>query len=413
VSAGSLFLQVALVVATCRVATALVARVHQPAVIGQMLAGVIIGPSLLGLLAPNLETLIFPTSSLNVLKAFGLVGISLYMFGVGAELDLDKVRSGLRVGAAVSAAGTIVPLMVGAAIALPFASDHRFFGPAAPRAVAVLFLAASLAVTAFPVMARILTDQGLIRTRLASLSLICGCFSDACAWCLLAVVLAGMAGSYGGALVTMAGAAGLVVFTLGVVRPLMKRFAAGNGIGVSALALELVLLMLVSWAADVVGVHPAFGAFLVGLAMPRSERVLALNARLRPAVQDLLLPFFFASAGLNTRLGLVGTPELVLLAVAMIVVATVAKGVSSGVAAHVSGMSARDSLAVGALMNARGLVEIVLITIGLERQVITPTLFSVLVLLTLVTTLLPSPVLAAMYGRPVTHDRRSPSPAPG
>jgi Kef-type K+ transport system membrane component KefB len=396
------FLQVAAILAACQLAHLVTSRLRQPAVIGQLIAGVLIGPSVLGALAPSWQHALFPAASLGIIQTLGYMGVSLYMFDVGAGLDLGVVRRTIRTGLGVSVVGTALPLVAGALLALPISRDPRLVPAATPAHVACAFLAVTFAVTAFPVMARILSDRGLLHTPIASLALGCGCFSDAAAWCLLAIVVAGVGGSTSGAVMTLVGTVGLVAAIQFGARPLLARLAVPPSPLAASPRLEvlvLVVIMLVAWISEAIGLHPAFGAFVLGVAMPRCDSTRALCQRTTPLATGLLLPLFFAYAGLHTRLDLIDSPDLIVLTLVVVVVACVTKGGGSSLIARLTGLSARDSVAVGVLMNARGLVELIVLTVGLERHVITPTLFAVLVVMTVATTLIPSPVLSLLYGR--------------
>lgn len=415
---GLVFLQLAIILGASWLASYVVRRLYEPPVIGQMLAGVVVGPSVFGAIAPHWQQLVFPLHSLDVIHLLGQIGVAVYMFMVGAGLNLTAVRSQWRTAVSVSVAGTLIPLLAGGSLGVALFHESGFFGPDITRTTAAVFLAVVMAVTAFPVMARILSEHSLMHTPLASLALACGCFSDATAWCLLAFLVAGLAGSYGGAALTLLGTAALVLGLLLVVRPFLNWMVvsrAGTSRGRATLEPTVVImLMLVAWLSDLLGVHPAFGAFLLGVVMPRQALDGLLQSRFASAGAELLLPLFFAYAGLNAQLGLVSGPHILTLFV-IILVAMVSKGSSSGIAARLAGASPRDATALGVLLNARGLVELIVITIGLERHVITATLFTILVLMTVVTTLIPSPVLAALYPRPflrVTGARAIPGSNP-
>jgi Kef-type K+ transport system membrane component KefB len=407
-----LFLQIAVVLGVSYLVRLGAARLGQPPVIAQLVAGVAIGPSLLGLLPGGVEHSLFPASSLPALQALGQLGVALYMFTIGAGLDLRVVRQTVRTGLAVSISGTVVPLAVGALIAVPLVQQPGFFPSSTPPAIASLFLAVSMAVTAFPVLARIIADRGLLDAPIASLCLACGAFSDAAAWCLLALVVAGAAGRPGSIFGTLAGTVALALVVLVAGRPLLARLARGTT-PARFEPLALVALMAVAGCSDIIGVHPAFGAFLLGTVMPRGEATQRLCQRIDPLATAVLLPLFFATAGLTTRLGLIDRPALVLVMVGLTVAATVSKGVSCGVAAWLTGQPPRESLAVGVLMNTRGLVELIVLSVGLQRHVITPTLYAMLVVVCGVTTFLPGPVLSVLYRRqPRPEAETVPAPSP-
>ncbi len=395
-----LSLQLAVLLGACQVVAYFLRRLDQPPVVGQMIAGILLGPSVLGLLIPGWQHLIFPASSMGVLRSLGQVGLVLYMFVVGSELNHSLLRRHIKGATAVSLAGVAVPLAIGVTVALPFAGDHRLFPAGVSPLTAALFFAAAISVTAFPVMARIIVERNLVGTVVANVALAAGSVSDAVAWCLLAAAVATLSGTPAGAALTIGGAIAFIAVVLTVVRPLLGRMLSASDSGNAArpLASILIVAMLGAWATEAIGIHPAFGAFLVGAVMPRSQLTAHLGARITPVATYLLLPLFFVYTGLNTRVGLVNSQYLVLLAVGVVVLACGSKGASCWLAARLAGYGARDAGAIGALMNARGLIELIILTAALERNVITPTLFSIMVVMAVVTTVMASPALRLLYG---------------
>jgi Kef-type K+ transport system membrane component KefB len=259
-----------------------------------------------------------------------------------------------------------------------------------------------MSVTAFPVLARILTERGLTRTALGTLALAAGSVDDAAAWSLLALVLAFSSGTPAVVVVAVGGGAAYAAAVLLVGRPLLRRFAiraARNGAPRGALlAPALILLLLAAWLTDAIGIYEVFGAFLLGLGMPRGAVARELRRSLGPLTVNLLLPLFFVYSGLNTRITLLDTPAVWLVAGLVLLAACLGKGGACWLAARLHGEGPREALALGALMNARGLMELILLNIGLERGIITPTLFAIMVLMALATTLLAVPVLDRLGG---------------
>jgi Kef-type K+ transport system membrane component KefB len=412
VTPSLVLLQLVVILVVCRVTSQLLTRLNQPVVVAQMLSGILIGPSLLGLW-PEWQRLLFPPASVAVINSLGELGLVLFMFGVGTELDLGVLRRRLPEAAAITTSSIVIPLAIGALVASRLAGDGRLFPATAGRGVEIGFLAVALAITAFPVMAQIVKQAGLLDSVVGTTALAAGSLTDVVAWCLLAVLLATMTGSVAGAVGTVAAA----LVLLGLVLVARRTRVAGllvRGLGEWALApwrppLLLLALLLGAWASDVAGLHPAFGAFLVGLAMPRVEMVTQVRERARPVVDNVLLPLFFVSTGLNTRVSLILGPGLPLIAVGLLATACLVKGVSCWISAQAAGHSPREALGIGALMNARGLVELVVLGIGLQRGVITPTLFSIMVLVAVATTMMAGPVLAAAL--PYAALRLDPVPA--
>lgn len=397
--AGLVFLQLAVVVAVSQLVGWLVHRLHQPLVLAQMLTGVLLGPSVLGLLLPDLAGRLFPASSLGTIQVLGNVGLVIYMFSVGVGLPRDLLRRLAPSAAGVAAASVVVPLLAGAAIGWWLIGDRQLFPADKPAWICILFFTTALAVTALPVMARIIDESRLKGTDLASLALTAGALTYAAAWLLLAVVIGAVTNRFSGFVIAVAGS---LIFTIGLLRfgpTLIDRlFMRLEQVGVGSLPpVILVLVAAAAFATDAIGVHPALGAFVLGLAMPRSRQVIQVESMTTPLAVNLLLPLFFVYAGLETKIGLLGGARLVGIAILIIVVACISKGAASFGAALVSGYRWRESVSIGALMNARGLVELIILTAGLQAGVITPILFSILVLMALVTTLLASPVIRLVF----------------
>ncbi len=413
---GLVFLQVAVILGLALVVARGLARLQQTAVVAQMIAGVLLGPSLLGLLLPGWQAALFPPASLSVLSGLGQVGVAIFMFGLGLEIDFGLVRRNARSAAAVGVGGVVVPLAVGALLGAWLVRDARLFPPLAHPWVGVVFFAAALAVTAFPVMAAIISERGLLGTAEATLCLVCGCFSDFAAWALLALVLAALAGTITHAALTLAGAATYVALVVWVVRPLLARvFARAEGDVGTRDAVLMAVMFAGAWSTELIGIHAAFGTFVMGAALPRSAALHGVLARLRPFVVAFLLPLYFTTSGLNVRVQLLGDGNLLLLTAVVVAVACASKGLVCAAAAKLTGRTTRQALAVGALMNARGLVELVILSIGLQHGVITPTLYAMMVVMTIVTTLAASPALRLVYGparRPALGARAAAVPVP-
>ena len=410
-----LVIQVVVVALTAQVVARVLRRLDQPAVIGQMVAGILLGASVFGLFAGSWQGAVFPHSSLASLKLVGQVGLVAYMFYVGMSTAHGFLRAHVRGAVAVSVSGAAVPLVAAALFATLIVGDHRYFPARVGPFTAVLFFAAAMAVTAFPVMARIIDERRLNGTLVANISLAAGSVSDLIAWSLLAVVTSTLAATFTGALITIGGAAVFVLVALVPVRRLLHWLVASGAArhGPPGWTLVLVggLLLIAAVVSERIGIHPAFGAFVLGAVVPREGLVGDWPARLAAFTVPVLLPVYFAYSGLNTRIALIGSLELVLVTVAIILVASLSKGVATGVAARLAGIGTREAIAIGALMNARGLVELILLNTGLERGVITPTLFSMMVGMALVTTVATSPVLRLLYPRgvpPAGHEARDP-----
>ncbi|MCW2381319.1 MULTISPECIES: cation:proton antiporter [unclassified Sphingobium] len=398
------FLQIAVILVTCRVVGWLGRTLFkQPQVVGEMIAGVVLGPSLFGLFAPDLQAAIFPKETSNVLYVGAQLGVGLYMFLVGLTLRLDHVRSKARAAGAVSAAGIAVPFMLAAVITPWLLTIDGLFTAGVGRGSATLFLGACIALTAFPMLARIINERGLANTSLGTLSLTAGAFDDAASWCVLAVVLATFGAGPGVAVIAIVGALLYAGFMLmwgrRLLVPLGRLVEAEGGISMTVLAIVLALFSLSAFLMDAIGIHAIFGGFLLGACMPRGLIALEIKRKVEPLVVVLLLPMFFTYSGLNTRMDMVNSVPLLLTALAILLVSVIAKFGACWAAARLAGEDHRTALGIGALMNARGLMELIIINIGLQKGIIGPTLFAMLVLMAIVTTVMAGPLFELVYGR--------------
>jgi len=392
------FLAMACILAASRVVGWAARRfLGQPQVVGEMIAGVLLGPSLLGWLAPGVEAMLFPPELKKILYVGAQLGVGLYMFLVGLTFSREEFRLNAGRAAAVSVAGMAAPFAAAAAMAPWLIAQNGLFMPHVGVAQASLFLGAAIAITAFPMLARIIHEQGLAGTRMGTLSLAAGAIGDAGAWVVMALVLASLGA---GPAVAVKAAGGGLAFALvmalvapRLLAPLGHR-AEAQGMDDGLLTLVLGLFLLCAWAMDACGMHAVFGGFLLGTAMPRGALAEGLRARLEPFATTFLLPMFFTFSGLNTQLQVLGKLDLALVTLAIMAAAVLAKGGACYLAARLSGEDNRSALGIGALMNARGLMELIIINIGLQAGIIGPGLFAILVLMAIVTTLMASPLLA-------------------
>ncbi len=398
-------LQLAVILGACRVVGQLARRLGQPQVVGEMIAGVALGPSLLGLVAPGLHLQLFPpkSASMTVVYCVAQVGLVLYMFLVGVEFRADLLRSRARSAVSVSIAGMGAPFILGGALALGFFHNADLFNDSISRPQAVLYLGAAMSITAFPMLARIIYERGLSGTSLGTLALAAGSIDDAAAWCVLAVVLASAGGSATMAVLAIGGGIAYALLVLVPGRRLMGMLGAAverrGSMSPDMFAFVLMLLVLAGWFTDRIGIYAVFGAFILGAGMPRGLFAKELQRMIEPLTVNLLLPMFFVYSGLNTRITLLNSWELWGLAALVLAVACVGKGVACAAAARLNGEPAREALAIGALMNSRGLMELIILNIGLEKGIITPTLFSIMIIMAVVTTLMATPLFEWAYGR--------------
>ena len=397
-------LALAVVIVAARGMGALFRRLGQPPVIGEVLVGILLGPSLLGRVAPPIYAYLLPATVAPYLGVLSQVGVILYMFLVGLELDpaLWKQRGALAL--AISHGGIMAPFLMGAALSLVL--YPIFSTSVVPFTVFALFIGASLSVTAFPVLARILSDRGIQRSKLGLLALTSAAAADATAWCLLAVVasIASSSGT-GGGLVTTTLTVGYVALMWFVVRPiavwiLMRHLRAGHGVGQGTLAFIVVALLLSSLATEYIGIHALFGAFLLGAILPHDGPLAhGLREKLEDVVAVLLLPAFFAFTGMRTHLALIEGPGEWALCLLIIGVASLGKFGGTALTARFAGLAWREAASLGVLMNTRGLMELVVLNLGLDLGILSPTVFAMMVVMALVTTVATSPLLQLLTAR--------------
>ncbi|KRC78157.1 cation:proton antiporter [Sphingomonas sp. Root241] len=398
------FLQLAVIILACRVVGWLGQKfLHQPQVVGEMIAGVILGPSLLGLFLPDLQLAIFPKETRNVLYVGAQLGVGLYMFMVGLTLRLDHFQSKAKSAASVSAAGIAAPFLLAGLITPFLLTVPGLFTPGISQFNATLFMGACIALTAFPMLARIINERGLANSSLGTLSLTAGAFDDAASWCVLAVVLATFGAGPGVAVIAIGGAvlyAGfMILYGRKLLAPLGRAVEKRGEMSSQVLAITMLLFCLSAFLMDAIGIHAIFGGFLIGACMPRGLFVEELKRKVEPLAVVLLLPMFFTYSGLNTRMDMVNSMSLLLIALGILAVSVLAKFGACYAAARLSGEDNRTALGIGALMNSRGLMELIIINIGLQKGIIGPTLFSMLVLMAIVTTVMATPVFEIVYGR--------------
>jgi Kef-type K+ transport system membrane component KefB len=396
------FLQLAVILVICRLVSGLARWIGQPPVVGEMIAGVLLGPSLLGLLWPEGQAWLFPAGSRPILFAGAQVGLALYMFTVGLEFRLDLVSARWRSAAAISFSGIAAPFALGCALALFLARGENYFQPGVTLATALPYLGAAMAITAFPMLARIISERKLTHTREGALALASGAIDDAAAWCVLALVLASLAGDASQALFAVGGGIGFLI-VLRLARPgfrlLADHWNSGEHGRRTALGTIMVLLMLSAWFTDVIGLYAVFGAFFLGAALPRGPMIEPLRETIEPLTSKLLVPLFFIYSGLNTRVDLLTSPALWAVAAIVLFAAVLGKAGACYAAARICGEDTRTALGIGMLMNARGLMELIILNIGLERGIITPTLFTIMVLMAIGTTLMATPLFNLVQRR--------------
>ena len=398
----TLFLQIGLILAVSRAAGLLFRKIGQPQVVGEMAAGILLGPSLLGWVSPQIFATVFPSSSLGTLGALSQIGLVLFMFQVGLELDVKELKSQGHAAILTSHAGIVVPFALGTVLAYflyPMLSNDAvsFTGFA-------LFMGSAMSMTAFPVLARILSERGLTRTRVGTIAIGSAAVGDVTGWCILAYIVVLFRAqqdtispwvTFGGAILYV------IVMTVGLRRltPWFERSFHRHGrLSEDAFALMVLIMLASALVTQVIGIHLLFGAFLAGAVMPKSHNLVRyILHRLESLTTVVLLPLFFAASGLRTTVGKIRGRGLWICAALVIGVAVAGKLGGAWIAARVAGFNTHDSLALGVLMNTRGLMELVVLNIGVDLGVISQTVFSIMVLMALATTFMTTPLLALFY----------------
>jgi Kef-type K+ transport system membrane component KefB/nucleotide-binding universal stress UspA family protein len=398
-----LLAQIALILALSRVMGLLFARLGQPQVMGEMIAGIMLGPSLLGMVAPGAFEAIFPDGSVRYLNVLSQVGVIFFLFLIGLELDPKLIRNRGHAAVVISHTSIVAPFLLGAALALLLYPLVFTDTPEMRFTSVALFMGAAMSITAFPVLARILTERNLHKTQVGAVTITCAAVDDVTAWCMLAFVV-GVARATGlqSAVVTAALSAVYVVAMFFLVRPFLRRlervYDAQGRLSQNVVAVIFMLILASAWTTEAIGIHALFGAFLMGAVMPKGTQfVRHLSEKLEDYTVVLLLPIFFAYTGLRTRINLLNSPELWLLTGLIIFVACLGKFGGSTLAARACGIGWRESSAIGILMNTRGLMELVILNIGRELGVITDAVFAMMVIMALVTTFMTTPVLNWVY----------------
>lgn len=393
-----LLLQIVVILLAVRIFGWLCKKIGQPTVIGEIIAGVVLGPSLLGLYFPHISGTLFPVESLGNIQFLSQVGLVLFMFIIGMELDLKTIKSRANDAVLISHASIIFPFALGLLLAYfiyeEFTHHHTHFASFA------LFMGIAMSITAFPVLARIVHERGINKTPLGGIIITCAAIDDITAWCILAGVIAIVkAGSFTSAIFIILSAIAYVIIMFKVVRPFLQRIAetqvSKRMVSKSSMAIFFIILFLSAYISEIIGIHALFGAFLAGVVMPPKMNFRNLvTQRIEDVALTLLLPLFFVYTGLRTEIGLLNSWHLWGVCLIIILVAITGKFLGSSLAARFVGTSWKDSLTIGALMNTRGLMELVVLNIGLDLGILTPEVFAMMVVMALTTTFMTSPMLS-------------------
>jgi Kef-type K+ transport system membrane component KefB len=392
-----LLLQIITIITVARILGFFCTKIRQPSVIGEIAAGILLGPSLLGMYFPEFSAFLFPVKSLTNLQFLSQIGLILFMFVVGMELDIKILKKKAQEAVVISHASIVFPFTLG--VGLAYYIYDQFAPPNVEFLAFALFIGVAMSITAFPVLARIVQERGLSKTKLGSIAITCAAADDITAWCILAALIAIVkAGSMISAVYAMLFSLGYILIMLKIIQPFLKKvadiYAGKEGLSKPIVAVFFLTLIVSSYTTEVIGIHALFGAFLAGVIMPQK---MSFKSLFIEKVEDvslvLLLPLFFVFTGLRTQIGLINEPHLWLICGAVIAVAVAGKFLGSAIAARYVGQTWRDSLILGALMNTRGLMELVVLNIGYDLGLLTPQIFSMMVIMALVTTFMTGPLL--------------------
>lgn len=394
-----LLLQIIFILATARIFGVIFSKLGQPSVIGEIIAGIVLGPSVMGLLFPEFLTFLFPADALKNLQFLSQIGLAFFMFMIGMELDLHKIKNKAKDALVISHSSIIFPFFLG--VVLSYFIYEKFAPSNVSFLVFALFMGIAMSITAFPVLARIVKDRGLTKTPLGIMVISCAAADDITAWCILAVVIAiAKAGSIVSALYTIIPAIFYIAAMLYLVRPWLKKVinssSPNENLNKAHVTLIFLTLLLSAYLAEIIGIHLLFGAFLAGTIMPQGQES-RVRELLTEKVEDIsvivFLPIFFAVTGLRTQIGLLNEGHLWVTCIVVIMVAVVGKFGGSAFAARLVGQSWKDSLSIGALMNTRGLMELIVLNIGYDLGILSPEIFAIMVLMALSTTFMTGPLL--------------------
>jgi Kef-type K+ transport system membrane component KefB len=393
-----LLLQLIVIVVVARLFGMLFLRIGQPSVIGEMVAGIVLGPSLLGALFPAAHSFLFPASSMDLLKALSHLGVILFMFVVGLDLNVQHLRMKAHTAVLVSHASIVVPFALGVGLSLLIYTSLA--SPNVSFTAFALFIGVAMSITAFPVLARIIEERGLSKTYLGTTAIACAAVDDVTAWCILAIVVAiAKANGWGSSLPTILLTFLFIGTMLLLVKPRIERLFGekvwGEKPSKGTMVFVLAIVFTSALFTETIGIHALFGAFLAGVVMPRHEELRNfLHERLEAFSASFLLPLFFAFTGLRTQIGLLDDWQSWVMCIAIIGVAIAGKLGGSMIAARWTGMNWQESFSLGALMNTRGLIELIVLNLGYDLGILPPKIFAMMVLMALTTTLMTGPLLS-------------------
>jgi len=393
-----LLLQILVILTVSRLFGILLTWIGQPSVVGEIIAGIVLGPSIMGYIAPEFSEFLFPKDGVKNLQFLSQIGLAFFMFIVGMELDIDKIRQKASNAFIISHGSIIISFFIGVVL------SSYIFSQFAPEGVSflsfALFMGVALSITAFPVLARIMKERNLTKTPIGNMVISCAAIDDITAWCTLAVIIAiAKAGGMAASIVTIIMAVGFVFTMILIVRPLLKKISASTvekeSVSKTTVAIAFFIMMISAFTTEVIGIHALFGAFMAGVVMPNNIK---FKEHLATKIEDvsllLLLPIFFAFTGLRTQIGLLNQSHLWSTFFIVMCCAVAGKFGGGFLTSKLTGQSWKDSLSIGALMNTRGLMELIVLNIGYDLGILSPEIFAIMVLMALATTFMTGPSLS-------------------
>lgn len=396
-----IFMILAIVLISIRIVGGISKKIGQPQVVAEMITGIILGPSVIGGIFPNAFKSIFSPDIITIVYCLGQIGLVLYMFAIGLQFNINMIKNRFHNAVGVSLAGILAPFTLGGILACFIYKDLSLFSEKIILPEAILFTGSAISITAFPMLARIIYERGLSETRVGTLILASGSIDDVLAWCMLTITVASFYGKPRIALTAVIGGLLYALIVFLVVKPLLSRYSKkhekGEGSNTKTFSLIIVLVIIGAFYTDYIGIYAVFGAFLMGIAVPRGKITEDLRKVITPIASNVFLPLFFVYSGLNTKLNLILSEKMICIVLIVTIIACMGKGIACWAAARVAKEKNSEAMIIGILMNSRGLMELILINIGLENGIITETFYAIMVAMAIITTLMTSPLFESVY----------------
>lgn len=396
-----IFAILAIVLISIRIVGKISKKFGQPQVVAEMITGIILGPSVLGGIFPNTFNSILSPDIIPTVYCLGQIGLVLYMFVIGLEFNTDMIKSRFHKALGISLSGILTPFALGGILACFIYKDLSFFSENIILPEVILFTGSAISITAFPMLARIIYENGLSETKVGTLALAAGSIDDVLAWCMLAITVASFSGKPSIALTAVIGGILYAIVVLLFVKPLLakyiKKYEKEEGCSSKTFSLIICLVIIGAFYTDYVGIYAIFGSFLMGIAIPKGKVSEELKALITPIASNVFLPLFFIYSGLNTKLNLILSEKMICIILIITIIACIGKGIACWAAARAAKEKNSEAMVIGILMNSRGLMELILINIGLEHGIITETFYAIMVVMAIITTIMTSPLFEFVY----------------